>query len=176
MENVSCLIGFSGDDPNFLKWIGWVRDRLGSSAPPIYLCNILNLASSQRRLLESRGIVPVDLSPLFPPSRWPDRKERYAKAYEWLLHNFHHGRSPDVDDWIAPKLERPRWKQSVGLPDVPPGPKKYTPGVEYPPTLSQVTAEELKETGERWRRQREEYPGWVIAPRMMRDRLWRQTE
>jgi SIR2-like domain len=29
MESTLCLIGFSGDDPNFLNWIGWVRDNLG---------------------------------------------------------------------------------------------------------------------------------------------------
>ena len=33
METVFCLIGFSGDDPNFLQWSGWVRDNLGVAAP-----------------------------------------------------------------------------------------------------------------------------------------------
>ena len=28
METVFLLIGFSGDDPNFLNWSGWVRDNL----------------------------------------------------------------------------------------------------------------------------------------------------
>ena len=37
METVFCLIGFSGDDPNFLRWSAWVRDNLGPSAPKIYL-------------------------------------------------------------------------------------------------------------------------------------------
>ena len=27
-ENILCLIGFSGDDPNFLAWTGWLRDQL----------------------------------------------------------------------------------------------------------------------------------------------------
>ena len=27
MENVLCLIGFSGDDPNFVRWVGWVQGR-----------------------------------------------------------------------------------------------------------------------------------------------------
>ena len=30
IENVLCLIGFSGDDPNFLQWIGWIRDNIGN--------------------------------------------------------------------------------------------------------------------------------------------------
>ena len=29
METLLVLIGFSGDDPNFLHWSGWVRDNLG---------------------------------------------------------------------------------------------------------------------------------------------------
>ena len=33
METVFCLVGFSGDDPNFLQWSGWVRDNLGDAAP-----------------------------------------------------------------------------------------------------------------------------------------------
>ncbi len=35
MENTLCLIGFSGDDPNFLAWSGWVRDELAEYAPKI---------------------------------------------------------------------------------------------------------------------------------------------
>ena len=41
METVFLLIGFSGDDPNFLYWSGWVRDNMGSSAPMIYLAGWL---------------------------------------------------------------------------------------------------------------------------------------
>jgi hypothetical protein len=33
MESSFCLLGFSGDDPNFLHWSGWVRDNLTTSAP-----------------------------------------------------------------------------------------------------------------------------------------------
>ncbi|MBY6784343.1 SIR2 family protein, partial [Clostridium botulinum] len=31
IENTFCMIGFSCDDPNFLKWIGWVNDHLGGN-------------------------------------------------------------------------------------------------------------------------------------------------
>ena len=42
METTFFLIGFSGDDPNFLNWSGWVRDNLGESAPKIYLAGWLS--------------------------------------------------------------------------------------------------------------------------------------
>lgn len=34
LESELCLVGFSGDDPNFQKWAGWVRDNLGGSCSP----------------------------------------------------------------------------------------------------------------------------------------------
>jgi len=62
IENELCLLGFSGDDPNFLQWAGWVRDRLSTRVRRIYLVGALNLSSVKRRLLESRGISPIDLA------------------------------------------------------------------------------------------------------------------
>ena len=64
LENTLCLIGFSGDDPNFLQWIGWIRDNLGQKdSPKIYLVGLLELSDSQKKLLEQRrNIVSVDLS------------------------------------------------------------------------------------------------------------------
>ena len=59
-----CLIGFSGYDPNFLQWAGWVRDHLGGSARRIYLVGNLRLERATRRYLEAHNIAPIDLSPL----------------------------------------------------------------------------------------------------------------
>lgn len=63
LENTLCLIGFSSNDPNFQKWIGWIRDNLGKdNSPKIFLIGKLSLSIGQKRLLEDRNIVPVDLS------------------------------------------------------------------------------------------------------------------
>ena len=64
LENTLCLLGFSGDDPNFLQWIGWIRDHLGrENTPKIYLVGVFDeLNEAGRRLLDGRGIVTVDLS------------------------------------------------------------------------------------------------------------------
>lgn len=64
IENALCLIGFSGDDPNFLQWIGWIRDNLQERAHNIYLVGHLGLTTSKRRYLESLNISPIDLTPL----------------------------------------------------------------------------------------------------------------
>ena len=63
LENTLCLVGFSGDDPNFLSWIGWIRDNLGKdNSPKIYLIGILNLSEAQKKLLDNKNIVTLDLS------------------------------------------------------------------------------------------------------------------
>lgn len=118
MENVLCLVGFSGDDPNFLYWTGWVRDNLGLSRPNIYLCGLLKLTTARRNLLRDRNVVPVDLSPLFPAVRWPDEQVRHEKALEWLILTLEAGEPPDLRMW--PHASSPdRTKPSEGLPAVP---------------------------------------------------------
>jgi hypothetical protein len=99
MENVFCLVGFSGDDPNFLYWTGWVRDHLGTSAPQIYWCGILSLNTARRNLLHDRNVVPIDLSPVFPAADYPDRDRRHALAIEWFLWSLMAGRARDALLW-----------------------------------------------------------------------------
>lgn len=63
LETRLCLIGFSGDDPNFQNWLGWLRDNMGEYSPKIYLIDFFDeMNDSEKRLLENKGIVLVDLS------------------------------------------------------------------------------------------------------------------
>ncbi|MGD9637508.1 MAG: SIR2 family protein [Alphaproteobacteria bacterium] len=63
LENTLCLIGFSANDPNFLQWIGWLRDNFTSEySPKIYLVTASRPTHSQYKLFEKRNIVVVDLS------------------------------------------------------------------------------------------------------------------
>ena len=91
LEKTLCLVGFSGDDPNFLQWIGWLRDQVGKeTAPKIFLIGVFDrMSEADRKLLNGRGIVPVDLSGF---SRDPGTalecflvylEGRRARALEW---------------------------------------------------------------------------------------------
>ncbi|MCL5281509.1 MAG: SIR2 family protein [Planctomycetes bacterium] len=72
MENLLCLVGFSGDDPNFERWTGWVRDNLSESMPYIYLIGLPDLTDPWKKVLTDRRIIPVDLSSCDGVSKHPD--------------------------------------------------------------------------------------------------------
>ena len=164
METVFCLVGFSGNDPNFLNWSGWVRDNLGDSAPRIYLAGWLNLSHHRRRMLERRGIVPIDLA-LHPKAQdWP-LNQRYRYAAEWVLHTLERGRPYDLTYWPLPSshpyTEIPPYLQPV-LEITPKQPKPestFDPGTE-----NDQLQEATKATLDIWKYDRQLYPGWLLLP------------
>ena len=63
VESVFCLIGFSGDDPNFTSWQAWLRDVMGDYANPTYLITFdKNYDDSFKKLMMSRGIEVLNLA------------------------------------------------------------------------------------------------------------------
>ncbi|SFI02941.1 SIR2-like domain-containing protein [Collimonas sp. OK307] len=142
LENVFCLIGFSGDDPNFLLWTGWARDHLGDKAPPVYLITLSHVSEGQRILLEKRNIFPINIAELGQNKGRVD----YAKALNALLDFWHE----------EPPVRRAKWPF-------------HNPGSvlkSYKPDVSQLT-EWIRVA----QRNRKEYPGWLVAPADNRIRL-----
>ncbi|WP_166207392.1 SIR2 family NAD-dependent protein deacylase [Cognatiluteimonas telluris] len=82
IENELCLVGFSGDDPNFLQWAGWVRDQLDASARRIYLVGALKLTAAKRKYLDSINVVPIDLGELVDEF---DEDTKHTRALEFFL-------------------------------------------------------------------------------------------
>lgn len=67
LENVFCMIGFSCEDPNFIRWIGWIHDHLSkSSSQKIYMIAVTHVAEAQKRLYFEKNIIVVDLQELWP--------------------------------------------------------------------------------------------------------------
>ena len=183
-EHAVLLLGFSGDDPNFLQWSGWVRDHLPSSAPPLFLAGALDLAPPKRTLLEHRGIAPIDLGPLFPPSEWPDAGLRHAAALQWLLAALHDARPPDPLDWPGPYVsEDAPPPLPAHFPALPPSPhplpaQKDQSPIQFgkPVTAAHMSGShhdrDIHAVIKSWQAERERDPGWVVPPREVRDRLW----
>ncbi|QIP90663.1 anti-phage defense-associated sirtuin Dsr2 [Serratia fonticola] len=149
IENTLCLIGFSGDDPNFLNWIGWIRDNLGSeNSPKIFLIGLFSFNEAQRKLLERRNIVIVDLNYLV------DNVSHYI-SYECFF-----------DFLIKSKKEEfnLKWPTSDHI-----NPPLRTGSIEQ-------KKEGIKEVITSWSRDRESFPNWCIVPEDNRRRLWSETE
>ncbi|MDR6205366.1 SIR2 family NAD-dependent protein deacylase [Paraburkholderia graminis] len=155
VENELCLVGFSGDDPNFLQWAGWVRDHLGGKARRIYLVGCLKLSASKRKYLEAHNVSPIDLSPLVDADAL-DKHERVTKIFLEALVS---ARPNAAHEW---KLHR-----SEDYPLSKGGTDAYSRTVKD----SDFCAECLKETTEIWRQDRSRYPGWLVCPQELRGRL-----
>jgi hypothetical protein len=161
IENELCLLGFSGDDPNFLQWSGWVRDHLGESTRRIYLVGALDLHHTKRKFLESRNIAPIDLAPLV---REKYGNEREAAATLLFL------------DFLVSAKPKPNYNWE------PADTSAYVPS---PRTLDDIqrshrdldyAASLLDQAARVWQSDRESYPSWLVCPARKRQQLFSRMD
>lgn len=174
MEHKLLMIGFSGDDPNFLHWTGWVRDHLGKAAPRIFMAGVLNLTDAQRRLFEQRRITPIDLSPLVSTAICPDPVERHRRCLEWLLAAMEDAEPPNPLRWPMHD-PRPSPHKSPTTPDLPKAERREPSEEPVSPKSGADLTEEIRAVARTWRRNRDLYPGWLITPHQNREALWSRT-
>ena len=63
VESIFCLVGFSGDDPNFTSWQAWLQDVMGDYAGPSYLITCDNkYDASFGMLMQQRGVDVINFS------------------------------------------------------------------------------------------------------------------
>ena len=163
MERVVLLLGFSGDDQNFLHWLGWVRDHLGTAAPRLFVGGFLRLSHPRRRLLEDRGVVPIDLADHPKATTWGSDARRHA--VEWILDALSRVERYE-HDWPTPrqsrKCEDRPWLEPTLIAD--------TEGPEHEPVDKPNTSDTairsaaVKGVLKVWQRNRQCYPRWVVLP------------
>jgi len=153
MENELCLLGFSGNDPNFLQWSGWIRDQLGESARRIYLVGALNLSPAYRKYLEARKVITIDLSPLV---EGVDAEQRQSEACAIFLDFLHNSKPRPASEWLSRK-------QSIRLQQL------LATSVNNPDRAALFRA--VQEMTAEWRKDREAYPGWIVCPSRDRSRV-----
>ena len=84
LESLMCLIGFSGDDPNFLSWLGWLRDVIGRERIcPTYLITFnKGYHDAEKSLMAQLGIDIINLAEI----PWLNNfNEAYSFFFEYLL-------------------------------------------------------------------------------------------
>jgi len=175
MENAFCLIGFSGDDPNFLQWSKWVRDNLGEYAPPIYLCGIFNFSNWEQKELKKRKITIVNLAPLFPKERYTNQNLRHSKALEWFLKSLNNQKNSTPSNWHS--LNRTNSsQQSKDLPKLIEPTRNLAWNDSDLIHRESFDARNLQEISTAWKHMRLHYPGWLICLPGKRDLIWLNTE
>lgn len=145
LEHDLCLIGFSGIDPNFLAWSGWVRDTLSVSARRIRLVGVLKLSPASRALLEARNVTPIDLAPLVSDQH---RDEQHEKALELFFAALLAAKPPSPYAW---NIGTDKFSQSSVARE------------EDRPTRMEVARA--------WAEDKYTYPGWLVAPYKVTHRL-----
>lgn len=160
IENELCLLGFSGDDPNFIQWSGWVRDHLDQNARRIYLVNVLNISPSRRKFLEARNIAPIDLAPLVQDR---DHAEKHTIANQLFLDFLAKAKPRPPHEWTPTNLDK------HGL---------ATRTIEDQHRQAKdhaCSATRFLEASKYWEQDREAYPGWIICPASERLRIRLET-
>lgn len=137
LENELCLLGFSGIDPNFLEWSGWVRDTLEISARQIRLVGVLNLTPAARTLLTKRNVTPIDLGPLVQDI---DASERHERALELFFKALIEARPASPFAWDL-----------------------ATGQFNAPPSAEDADKASRRDVSEIWANDRKTYPGWLVA-------------
>ena len=172
IENTFVLIGFSGDDPNFLQWIGWIRDELGNRHASIYLVGPLSLGNVERSLLAKRGVTPIDLTPVFSGTN--PLGGIHKSAIEWFLLSLLAAKPQRPEAW--PKAKRLTRRIADFEPPI------FVSGLTEPekvnlPNSSQSPLDEATviKVIERWRFERNRYPGWLVPTNEIRSSLWHET-
>lgn len=80
LESLVCLIGFSGEDPNFRAWIGWLRDVIGRErlCPTYFITCGARLHDAEKALLAKMGIDCINLTEI-------DGITTYKEAYDFFF-------------------------------------------------------------------------------------------
>lgn len=147
VENELCLIGFSGDDPNFLQWIGWVRDNLQSNARRIYLVGALNLSAAKRKYLESLNVAPIDLHGLV--ADFDDKNLQHKTVIKLFLKKLEEFKSEYTWDWKPAEIN-----SHINLYNLF---NESTKKLESEQQIQNILLPLLK-------KDRKSYPNWLVCP------------
>ena len=176
IRNYFCLLGFSGDDPNFENWARWVRENLKGSGPKIYLAGWLALDDERVEELKTElNVTTIDLSRHPEAAQWSE-DERYAEATKRILDYLEHGPSSlAVESRSSPRTS---FQESELTPSTM-NDWVVTVNAEpwSPPSTNTDDAlrASIMDITTRWTNLRRSYPGWLMVPLESRDILISKT-
>lgn len=101
LENLFCMIGFSGTDPNFLNWIGWLSDNYNNIVPQkIYMISVNGESEVQKEKLRTKNIIVIDLAQIWPNT--DSAEERISRFLTYIEDKFKRKEEEKIK-WISRK-------------------------------------------------------------------------
>lgn len=163
IENLMCMVGFSGDDPNFLNWIDWIRENLGKSvSSKIYLIGVFNPSPAELTLLNSRNIIMVNLKECVKEK---DYEGGLTLFFDELLR-----RQENEEEIQLQTVNTGNINEAIVA-----GKKLLSKLESTKDENSTILTEKFRECVERvvteWKGMRESYLGWFIMPWRMREQI-----
>ena len=134
-----CLIGFSGTDPNFRKWVEWVSEKLRGDQPKMYLIDFQAPKPDDIPYYEQNNIIHVNIAPLAGLSQCDSNAERQSALDIFL------------DRLKIEYPEEPLWSYDSG-------------DFQKSDPLGYSSLDQYVEAASALRAKRETYPGWVFPP------------
>ena len=163
------LLGFSGNDPNFKNWIGWIRDQYGDKHHPVFLVRAQSFSTQERAYLDSHGVTPIDIRP-FLYEETPI-EETHSVALERFLKRLSEQKPYRSKGW--PVLNsRTESDHTVIFAGEEAEPETVESLIGSHGSFDELLAVKMSK---RWRYERARYPGWLVAPDENRSLLWRKT-
>jgi hypothetical protein len=173
IETMFCLIGFSGNDPNFLNWINWLKKASDPKYPiKIYFFGV-EISEDDKKSLNDKNIRAIDISIFNKVSKYKispdpsgtithsltidDYKRAYTKFFDSLSECLNIKRSANITEINPSAFDWPEKKHMFQYPEK--------------DVLSQC-----KEAIENWKSNRIKYPGWIILSESRRAILRDFTE
>lgn len=150
IENELCLLGFSGEDPNFVEWSGWVRDNLAAHSRRIYLVGALNLNGPDRKYLESINIAPIDLNELV--TEFDDQEIKHYEATKIFLQFLADSKPVPSWEWQPSQLKQSSFNEGDDLKTL-----------RDPAFGAKILESQLPSLAS----DRNTYPGWLVCPRQV---------
>ncbi|MBE6336921.1 MAG: hypothetical protein E7066_09650 [Lentimicrobiaceae bacterium] len=140
MMETLVLVGVSGNDPNFIQWLGWVKDVLNDKQRKLYLLTVDNVPDSLRKTYEKKNIIVVSLKNL---------AGKGASAYDNITYAVNY-----ISGVLSKHEQEGKQFKKIAL--------------EWGRGLSSRD-ESIMETYKRWKNDFESYPGWLVLPRDKRE-------
>ena len=139
MLDTMVLVGFSGNDPNFLQWLGWVKDVLKDNQRKVFLLSVDEVPEATKITFEKKNVIVVDLKGYLGKEATPSENVSEAIGF---LENFIQQREQERTQYRNRALA---WRRTSHR------------------------DERIEQLYDSLKKERETYPGWLVTPRENRE-------